>query len=411
MSRQLNVYLCGKKTGVLREDDVLQLSFQYDENAAPLSVHLPVRAESYPHADAFPFFDNLAPEGEAFDLLTKDHVSGNNIFSILDRFGGDCAGAVAFYESSPQKNPESLHEISSSKIAQVIDKLPDDPLLTSLENPPRLSLAGAQSKFAVHKSGGKYYRSTDEHPTTHIIKITNKRFPELLKNELFCMKLAKIMELDVPDVELKEIEGRPFLEIERYDRVFENGVVRRIHQEDFCQALGIVSDKKYQAGGGASIKNCFKVIETFSENRLIDIMRFIEWIVFNYLIGNTDAHAKNLSLLYVNDGIRLAPFYDLLSTEVYPEKIVDHTMAMLINGKGKYNSLRPKDFISLFENLGLNATNMMKSIKDKFAGFVPAAENLCVNLMADEDNKEKSIYFEIINLIKKRFEVIINHGT
>jgi len=140
-------------------------------------------------------------------------------------------------------------------------------------------------------------------------------------------------------------------------------------------------------------------------------MRFVEWIVFNYLIGNTDAHAKNISLLYINDSIRLAPFYDLLSTEVYPEKIVDHTMAMLINGKGKYGSLKPKDFTALFENLGLNATNMMKSIKDKFAGFVSTAEGLCNSLMEGEKAGKKSIYIDILDLIKLRFEVIINHGT
>ena len=421
MNRKLNVYLCGNKVGELSEDDLLQLSFRYVENASLLSVSLPVRKESYSHAAAFPFFENLAPEGEAFDLLTKDHVSGNKIFSILDRFGGDCAGAVTFYESTPVKTnqDQKLYEIPSAKVAQIIDRLPDDPLLTSLENPPRLSLAGAQSKFAVHKSGEKYYRSTDEYPTTHIIKITNKRFTDLLKNELFCMKLAKAMKLDVPDVEIKEVDGRSYIEIQRYDRIAmpipdANDVkIKRIHQEDFCQALGIVSDKKYQSGGGPRLKDCLKIIEDYSSNRLIDIMRFIEWIIFNYLIGNTDAHAKNLSLLYVNNGIRLAPFYDLLSTEVYPEKIVDHSMAMLVNGKGKYSSLRPKDFAALFENLGLNATNMMKSIKDRFAKAISTAENLCESLLADEFPKRKlhnkSIYIDIVNLIKKRFEVI-NYG-
>ncbi|MDR3020840.1 MAG: HipA N-terminal domain-containing protein, partial [Treponema sp.] len=161
MKRKLNVYLCGEKTGILTEDDLLQITFQYDNNATPLSVSLPVRAENYSHIMAYPFFENLTPEGEAFEILTKDHASGNKIFSILDKFGGDCAGAVAFYESVPDNSDESLREISSAEIAQVIDKLPQDPLLTGMENPPRLSLAGAQSKFAVYKSDGKYYRSGD----------------------------------------------------------------------------------------------------------------------------------------------------------------------------------------------------------------------------------------------------------
>ena len=113
MSRKLNVYLCGEKIGVLTEDDLLQLSFQYLDNARPLSVRLPIRDESYHHAHAFPFFENLTPEGEAFEILTKDHVSGNKIFSILDRFGGDCAGAVAFYETMPSNEDQNPREISS----------------------------------------------------------------------------------------------------------------------------------------------------------------------------------------------------------------------------------------------------------------------------------------------------------
>jgi len=309
---------------------------------------------------------------------------------------------VALYETTPDNSDTHISEISSRKIAQIIDKLPQNPLFTSIENPPRLSLAGAQSKFAVYKLDGKYYRSSDVNPTTHIIKITNKRFPDLLRNELFCMKLAKVILSNVSEIELLEAEGRPYLEITRYDRYIDNRVVQRIHQEDFCQALGIVSDKKYQTGGGAKLKDCYRIINEFSENRLSDIIRFTEWIIFNYLIGNTDAHAKNLSLLHSDSGVKLAPFYDLLSTEVYPETIIDHEMAMLINGKGKYSSLRHKDFIALFENLDQNATNMMKTIKDKFASFVPTAENIRKN-MPDPD---MPIYNKIIATIKKRFSVL-----
>jgi serine/threonine-protein kinase HipA len=407
MSRKLNVYLCGKKIGALIEDDLSQLSFRYDDDSAvPLSVRLPVRAQEYPHALAYPFFENLTPEGDAFEILTKDHAAGNKTFSILDKFGGDCAGAVAFYETEPdcEKN-ETLYEISPEEVARIIDNLPEDPLLTGLANPPRLSLAGAQSKFAVHKFNGKYYSSDDEHPTTHIVKIINRRFPNLLENELFCMRLAKAMRLNVPKLELLETAGRQFLEIERYDRLVENGTVRRVHQEDFCQALGIVSDKKYQTDGGAKLKDCYGVIDKHSSNHLADAMQFIEWITFNYLIGNTDSHAKNLSLLHTNSGIRLAPFYDLLSTEVYSEKLVDHTMAMLVNGKGRYDSLKPNDFAALYENLGLNAINTTKIIKDKFENIIPSAEQLRESIGASRQ-LDSAVYDDIIAIIKKRFIVL-----
>ena len=232
-----------------------------------------------------------------------------------------------------------------------------------------------------------------------------------MQNELFCMRLANTLQLGTPKVDLIEDDDHSYLEILRYDRSVNNGVVGRIHQEDFCQALGIVSDRKYQAGGGAKLKDCYRLINEFSENRLIDITRFVEWIIFNYLIGNTDAHAKNLSLLHGDSGITLAPFYDLLSTEVYEEKIVDHEMAMLINGKGKYDSLRPKDFIALFENLELNATNMMKTLRGAFDNIVPVAEKfketlVASELMADTLMSDTTMYDRIIAIIKKRFNAL-----
>ncbi|MCL2181519.1 MAG: HipA domain-containing protein, partial [Treponema sp.] len=279
------------------------------------------------------------------------------------------------------------------------------PLLTSLDNPPRLSLAGAQLKFAVYKQNNIYYRSDDEHPTTHIIKITNRRFPDLLENELFCMRLAQTILLDIPNVKLMDADGCPYLEIERFDRVTDNGTVCRVHQEDFCQALGIVSAKKYQSGGGPGLKDCYGIIDKYSKNHISDVTRFIEWTVFNYLIGNTDAHAKNISLLHMESGIKLAPFYDLLSTEVYPQKLVDHYTAMLINGKGKYTSVCKNDFTALFEQLKLNPTNMMRLVNSKFANTVKTAESL-----RDELNShtllKTNVYDSIIDTIKKRWAVL-----
>jgi serine/threonine-protein kinase HipA len=224
------------------------------------------------------------------------------------------------------------------------------------------------------------------------------------------MRLAQMLNLNVPKTELSYTDGRPYLEIERYDRVLKGGKIYRIHQEDFCQALGLVSDMKYQKGGGASLKACLGVINDFSSNKLIDIVRFIEWILFNYFIGNTDSHAKNISLLHTNSGIILAPFYDLLSTEVYPEKIVDHQMAMLISGKGRYNSLKAKDFTTLFESLGLNAVNMNRSLREKFANIINLAEECKEWCIAQDNTTDNKIYDDIIAIIKKRFAILFNES-
>ncbi|MDR0321953.1 MAG: type II toxin-antitoxin system HipA family toxin [Treponema sp.] len=403
MNRQLNVYLYGRKTGVLTEDQLGHLSFQYEADAQfPLSARMPVRPEEYDRFYTEPFFDNLTPEGEALQVVAqKFHVSQDNIFSILDKIGGDCAGAVSLYAGDFPVNTDSpLYNIDEEDIARVIDELPDNPLLTGMENAPRLSLAGAQSKFAVCKIDGKYYRSDDDFPTTHIIKITNKRFPHLLENELFCMKLAKEI-LGTVGVELREANSRPYLEIERYDRQIKEGNIFRIHQEDFCQVLGVPARRKYQQDGGPKIRDCYNAIIEFSSQAPADANKFVELLVFNYLIGNTDAHAKNFSILHRKGEIVLSPAYDLLSAEIYPEKDISREIAMTINGKGKYDAIGKKDFLALYEQLGQNPTNMARLVKNKFANIILTAES--VRSALNNDSQAKSgVYDSIIEIIRRR---------
>lgn len=403
MYRKLNVYLYGQKVGVLSEDQLGHLLFQYSADAKfPLSVRMPVRAEIYDRLYTEPFFDNLTPEGEALKVIArKFHVSENNTFSILNKIGGDCAGAVSLYEGDfPSNKDNPLRGFNEEEIARTIDELPDNPLLTGLVNAPRLSLAGAQSKFAVCKINGEYYHSDDKHPTTHIIKIASKRYPNLLENELFCMKLARRI-LGTISVELCEANDRKYLEIERYDRQIKDGDILRIHQEDFCQVLGILARSKYQQDGGPKIQDCYNAIIEYSTRAAADAIKFVEQITFNYLIGNTDAHAKNFSIVYKNDDILLSPAYDLVSTEIYPEKDISREIAMTINGKGKHNAIGEKDFLRLYEQLGLNAASILRLTKDKFANIVKIAESI-KNELSNNPIAKSEIYDSIIDIIKRR---------
>ena len=408
MNRELNVYLYGEKIGVLSED-IFNIYFQYEPDAKYLlSVRMPIRTISYDDSYTQPFFENLTPEGDAIKIISqKFHIADGNIFSILDKIGGDCAGAISLYEGSFDKKTDSqLLEINETDLAHYIDELPENPLLTGVENAPRLSLAGAQSKFAVCKIDGKYFHSNDNFPTTHIIKITHKYLSNLLENELFCMKLANKI-FGTISVELYEVKGRKYLEIERYDRQIIDGEINRIHQEDFCQVLGYLSQRKYQQDGGPKIIDCYDAILKYSAQALADANMFINQIVFNYLIGNTDAHAKNFSILHKNDKVLLSPAYDLLSAEIYPRNIVSRIIAMKINGKEEYDSIDKIDFLALFKQLGLNATNTMHLIKSKFADIVKTAETL-----RDELNNNTltkcDVYDLIIEIINKRLEKLFN---
>jgi len=422
VSRSLNVYLFGIKAGVLTENEQSRLSFQYEPDApAPLSVRMPVREEMYPHDYAHPFFENLTPEGRPLEIIAdRMRISEYNPFSILDKIGGDCAGAIALYEGEiPYRLYEPLREIKGNEMAHIIDALPENPLLTGMDNPPRLSLAGAQFKFAVYGGtgtappGSHYFCPNEDYPSTIIIKIENKIYKNLLHNELFCMVLGQSLGLTIPPVKLCEAEGRLFLNIARYDREPEPTEpdrmtkYARIHQEDFCQALGYPSGKKYQGDGGPGLRNCYQTITQYSSSKVADALSFLQWTVFNYLIGNADAHAKNLSFLHRNGRVTLAPFYDLLSTEAYPAKISSHRIAMLINGKDQYEKISRKDFLALYEQLDLNPLQITKNIARFSAKAAEKADKLRSELNAAKLTASP-IYDDIIALIENRLPMFIS---
>ena len=429
MRRTLNVYLCGEKTGVLAEDGNANLSFLYDPAVLkkpgapqPLSVRLPVREGAYHHQYAYPFFENLTPEGRPLEIIAnKLRISENNPFSILDKIGGDCAGAVALYEGEkPSGSDEPLRAISEKDMARIIHALPDNPLLTGMRNPPRLSLAGAQYKFAVCMGAGEtFFSPNDEYPSTHIIKIGNDSYKNLLHNELFCMLLAQDAGLPVPPVSLRAAKGSLYLNIARYDRHIAPAALaalaapsderiykaERIHQEDFCLALGYPSGKKYQADGGPDLRKCFQAITQYSHHKITDIFSFIQWITFNYLIGNADTHAKNISFLHKNNRVILAPFYDLLSTEIYPPRLASRKIAMLINGKYQYDTIKQKDFPELYRQFGLNPLQTMKNASRFFTHFAEKTNSLKDRLNADRLTASP-VYDAIFDLIKQRLSVL-----
>ncbi|MCL2673511.1 MAG: HipA domain-containing protein, partial [Alphaproteobacteria bacterium] len=431
-------YLYGVKVGVLSEDQLGHLLFQYAPEAKHrISVRMPVCAEQYDQFYAEPFFDNLTPEGDPLKIIASHyHVSEDNAFSILDKIGGDCAGAVSLYEGEIPEEPDSMPpEIDDGSLAKIVDELHENPLLTGIDNAPRLSLAGAQSKFAVIKAeNGRYYSSNNRFPTTHIIKTTNVRFPNLLENELFCMKLARLtlggnVKPGTILVEMKQTLGRKYLEIERYDRhrvidsqeFIRHGDdindmylqtrfhIERKHQEDFCQVLGYLAKRKYQSDGGPKIRDLHNAVLEYSSQKATDSYKFIELLTFNYLIGNTDAHAKNFSLLHINGEGRiiLAPAYDVLSTEVYPDKSVSHKIAMIVNGKEKYDKVAKKDWLALYGQLGLNPTNTLQEMKRNYRNIVSVAESLRDELNQDEITR-CDVYDKIIEKIKERYKVLFD---
>jgi serine/threonine-protein kinase HipA len=312
-----------------------------EPGAHALSLSLPLREAEFSQAATMPFFAGLLPDGDLRRRVSDSlHVSESSTLKLLDALGGECAGTVSLLRdeededirrASPSPKVTTLgtkyKEISENELAALILDSERRPLLVP-QGGARLSLAGAQDKVPLFYHGDSWWLPLGNSPSSHILKPASTAFPDLVANEFFCMRLAAALGLAVPKVELKVI-GRPVLVIDRYDRAWtDSGAIERIHQEDFCQALGIMPDRKYETDGGPGFSEIAKIIRQSCFAPLRDIEALICVALFNFLVGNCDAHGKNFSLLYSETGIRLAPFYDLVSTMVYPELSAKLSMRM-----------------------------------------------------------------------------------
>jgi serine/threonine-protein kinase HipA len=361
-SRSLDVYLHGRLTGVLHRKDNGNLQFGYDpayvESRGPaLSLNLPLRSEAFPHRDCLAFFGNLLPEEDVrAQLALATGISASNDYRLLERFGGDVAGAVTLLPSDKGTGegfePNRLEELSPERLDEVLTRLPQRPLAADEEGDVRLSLAGAQSKLpVVAVDGGFALPHGSGHPTTHILKPEPERFPGLVANEFFCMRLAAEAGLEVAAVERDEtVSGLPFLIVTRDDRDLTQEPIRRLHQEDLCQALGKLYIEKYQQEGGPGVREAIELIDESSAVPARDRQQLWFAVVFNFLIGNCDAHGKNYSLLYDSPAPSLAPLYDLVSTAAYDE--LTKRLAMSIDGAAMLADVDLAAWAALAEEVG-----------------------------------------------------------
>jgi serine/threonine-protein kinase HipA len=405
----LDVYLWNHRVGRLWIDEKRRFVFQYDaewidrKDAVPLSLHLPLRAEIYPDDLSRPFFSNLLPEAEIKRIIARQlQISVNNDFAMLNRIGGECAGAVSVLPEgiAPAAKP-GYQEQSEEELHKIITDLPRRPLMAGVEG-MRLSLAGAQNKLPVYMKGNHIFIASGNAPSTHILKPPIRDLENTVENETFCMMLAQKMALSVPQVTIHRGLDQLFI-IERYDRKYDkDGAVLRIHQEDFCQALGFLPDQKYESEGGPSLKHCFTLLQEKSIRPAADRMALLRWVIFNYLIGNADAHAKNLAMIFTDRGPRLAPFYDLICTQVYPD--LTDKQAMRIGGENRPSWIRQKHWEKLGEAVAIKPGLVLKTLKDMSGGIIPEAQT-----MMNDSRKaygSSGILEKIMGVIEKRAKTI-----
>ncbi len=340
MSDALAVYLRSRRVGRVWLDARGRFSFRYDSNwltadeRVPLSLGLPLREEPYPDDEARPFFANLLPESDLRRVIARRlGLSEGNDFALLQAVGGECAGAVSVLaEDVAPRDDGAYRFLEDADLDALMAELPRRPLLAGEEG-IRLSLAGAQNKLPVLYREGRIALPLGGAPSSHILKPAMALYPHTVENEAFSMGLAARAGLPVPRATLLHRAGNLYL-VARYDRQRDaDGRLQRLHQEDFCQALGVPPDRKYEKEGGPGLAACFGVLQEHSIRPVQDRQHLLKWVVFNYLTGNADAHAKNISLMLNPQGPVLAPFYDLLCTALYPE--LTARLAMAIGGEDR----------------------------------------------------------------------------
>lgn len=408
MSRTLDVYLHRYLVGTLVQDKHGDVVFEYNEDwrtnpaARSLSQSLPLTKKRFNRRECRPFFAGVLPEESKREIIARNlGISAKNDFALLERIGGECAGAVTFLpKGTPLPAREDFYRpLSELELAAILRSLPRRPLMAGEEG-IRLSLAGAQDKIAVKLEDKIISIPLNGSPSTHILKPEIERFEGVVFNEALCMNLAAAVDIPTAKVQTGAAEGVPYILVERYDRlpVTSSGKsqLQREHQEDFCQALGIVSEHKYQSEGGPSLKQCFELVRETSSVPLVDLQTLLNAVIFNFLIGNNDAHGKNFSLIYHADGqTRLAPLYDLVSTAAYPD--LSAHMAMKIGGEYNPEKVGPRQIEKMANEAGLSIPMVRSRVPE-------LAEAVIQALSATPGN---SVAVSVADQIKARCQKLI----
>lgn len=318
------------------------------------------------------FFENLLPEGGVREALARYvHLEPDDVFGLLARFGEESAGALTLLPPGAEYPSEKGYdELSRDQLREWIAERPQLPFITA-GGSARMSLAGAQHKLAVHRRGSDFLLPRGG-ASSAIIKPDNGRpeqFPFCPANEHFCMSLAREVGLTVPRSEIQHIP-EPIYIVDRFDRFVVDDVVRRCHQIDLCQLLGKWPKYKYESdGGGVTFSASYLALDS-TRQPAVSRKRLLDWLMFNYVIGNSDAHAKNISFLVGRGGIDLAPAYDLLCVAAYG---MDYDyMAMTIGGEVRHGWVEQAQWNSLAQDLGL-APGFLATQRKQFATTVPVA--------------------------------------
>jgi serine/threonine-protein kinase HipA len=391
--RTLVVLMARRRVGLVAMDNVGRFEFTYDGewldfgDATPLSLSLPLAAAQHGDEPVRAFLWGLLPDNErVLERWARTYqVSAGNPFAILRHVGEDCAGAAQFVR--PERvdalvvGSGEVRWLSEDEVAHRLRVLRGDPSAWHVNGTGQFSLAGAQAKTALHHDPAtrRWGDSSGAIPTTHILKPAVTGLDDHDLNEHLCLGAARALDMPASVSQVLSFNGQRAIVIERYDRRRSaTGEIRRVHQEDICQALGRPPSVKYQQEGGPTPEDVLAVLRrTVAPLSLTDdVNRFVDALALNWIIGGTDAHAKNYSVLLLGGQTRLAPLYDIASALPYEDMYLPKLrMAMKIGGEYRLEAIRGRHWRRFAQDNGLDPDEVVARVAsladrapDAFAG-------------------------------------------
>ncbi|MEX1183577.1 MAG: type II toxin-antitoxin system HipA family toxin [Gemmatimonadota bacterium] len=385
--RELHVLLMGVRVAVLRQGAGGRLSLSYSpewqasEFAQSLSLSLPYTQADHTHRPVMSYTTGLLPENP--DILEgwarEFDVSARNPFALLVHMGEDCAGAVQFVREDRLEEvahaPGQMEPLSSDEIAVAIRRISRNapPWKEGADRRGMFSLAGAQAKVALAWTGDGWSRPSGRAASTHILKPpASARFPGIEANEHVCLSLARHLGIPAAASRVERFDDQVAIVVERFDRVVGPKEVARFHQEDTCQALGIPPTRKYQHDGGPGFPEMAELARAHSADPEADLQQLLAAAAFNWIIGGTDAHAKNYSwFLTTGDQVRMTPLYDLISSLTYYDLQEDDLpLAMTIGGENRFLRVRKQHWYQFADTVGAGEDDVLRYVRE-LAGIVP----------------------------------------
>ena len=392
-----NQVYVGDISGNSSRDSVFTYAEEYVQSpyARPISISLPLQLESFSEVKTLNFFDGLLPEGFPRKALAKDiQRDEKDYVSILAELGSECLGAIQIGEYQENREPEYVR-MTSEEVKELANEGVTKSV--SLIKKAHLSLTGASGKVGLYydPSDQSWFLPKGTAPSTHIVKQSHIRLNEIVVNEQLALLTAQKLGIVTPNSFIVSRDGKDDKNIlfatKRYDRIISGRskvisglkVPFRLHQEDFAQALGISSENKYELNDEHYLKRMMDLIRNYSADPMTDMLKLWDAVIFGYILGNTDGHLKNYSLIYSSDmkTVRLAPIYDVVATTIYKEST--RNMAFAINGKKSLDDIGISDFEREAKSIGISQKITVNRLKYFTENFEQALETSASELLSD----------------------------